>query len=120
MSDYSATVEAEIYDLGAYPLDSAFSAVFGPTSDAQVFTGLELDLWLTNCDDGTGRVHLTEADATLTSGGTVINFSKPATWTTANLTPGVYDAILFVSDAKYLHLRFEAYTPCGGRVVPDA
>lgn len=115
--DYSVCVTARRYRLPAFPLNSAFSLVIGPTSDSQVFTGLTLDLSLTNTTTLT-RVALTEADATLSGGDTVITFSKTKSWVASNLEAGDYDVLLFVSDAFYLHLIVEAFTPTGGEIDP--
>lgn len=115
-SEYTAEILSYRTRLRPFPLDGAFSLQIGPTSDSQVFTGLSLDLFLTN-DDGT-RVTLTDADATLSSGDTVITFSKNKAWVAANLIEGEYDVLLHVSDAFFLHLSFLAFVPTGGEVAP--
>lgn len=119
MSDYSSTVEAYITELPPLALDSKFVLVYGPDTGVS-FTGAELDVWISNCTDGTRLAHLTEADVVLSSTDTVATFTKAATWTSATLTAGQIDVLFFVNDTFYSHARFEAYTPCGGRTVPDA
>lgn len=114
---YSVCVTSRRYRLPPFPLNSAFSLQIGPTSDAQAFTGLSLDLVMTNTTTD-GRVTLTEADATLSSGDTVITFSKSKSWVASNLEAGDYDVMLFVNDAFYLHLVIEAFTPTGGEITP--
>lgn len=115
-TEYTAEILSYRTRLRPFPLDGAFSLQIGPTSDSQVFTGLSLDLHLTNAD-GT-RVILTESDATLSSGDTVITFAKSKAWVAANMGEGEVDALLFVSDAFYLHLSFAAFVPTGGEATP--
>jgi len=114
---YTAEILSYRNRLRPFPLNGAFSLQIGPTSGSQVFTGLQLDLFLT-CADGT-RLTLTQADATLSSGDTVITFSKSKSWVADNLTAGDVDTMFFVSDAFYLHLVFDAFEPNpGGEVNP--
>lgn len=115
-TEYTAEILSYRTRLRPFPLDGAFSLQIGPTSDSQVFTGLSLDLFLSNAD-GT-ELHLTQADATLSSGDTVMTFSKDKTWVAANMVEGEYDVLLYVSDAFYLHLSFDAFTPVLGRKSP--
>lgn len=114
---YTAEILSWRTRLRPFPLDGAFSLRIGPTSDSQTFTGLSLDLFLSNAD-GTTRHTLTEADATLSSSDTIITFSKNKAWVAANMVEGEYDVLLYVNDAFYLHLSFLAFTPTGGEVTP--
>lgn len=114
---YTAEILSYRTRLRPFPLDGAFSLQIGPTSTSQVFTGLPLDLFLSNAD-GTTRHTLTQADATLSSGDTVITFAKDKTWVAANMVEGEYDVLLYVNNAFYLHLSFLAFTPIGGEVTP--
>lgn len=114
-STYAAEIASEIGRLPPHPLDAAWAVTIGPTSDSQVFTGLGLDLSITNADGA--RVTLTEADVTLSSGDTVMTFSKDSAWTAANLSAGELDIILLVSGAPFLHLSQLAYVPTGGEVT---
>jgi hypothetical protein len=120
---YTAEILSHMGRVQPFPLDGAFSLAVGPTADPtdpayvpQVFTGLPLDLFLTNATTG-ARLTLTDADATLSAGGTVVTFAKGKAWA-ANLAEGEYDALLYVNDAFYLHLSFLAFVPTGGRVSP--
>lgn len=113
---YTAEILSYRTRLRPFPLDGAFSLQIGPTSDSQTFTGLSLDLFITSAD-GT-RLTLTQADATLSSGDTVVTFSKTKAWVAANMVEGETDVLFFVNDAFYLHLSFIAFVPTGGEVAP--
>lgn len=115
-TEYTAEILSFRTRLRPFPLDGAFSLTFGPTSDSQTFNGKSLDLFMTNAN-GT-RHTLTGADATLSSGNTVITFSKDKSWVASNMAEGEYDVLLYVDDAFYLHLSFVAFIPTGGEVAP--
>jgi hypothetical protein len=113
-STYDAEIDQYIGRLAPHPLNAAWGVTIGPTSDAQTFAGATLDLSITNAD-GT-RVTLTEADVTLSSGDTVMSWSKNSAWTAANLTAGELDLILLVNGSPFVHLSQLAYVPTGGEV----
>jgi hypothetical protein len=113
---YTAEITSWQTRLRPFPLDGAFSLRIGPTSDSQTFTAAALDLFLTNANGS--RLTLVTADATLSSGDTVITFSKDKAWVAANMVEGEYDVLFFVNDGFYLHLSFLAFVPTGGEVAP--
>lgn len=124
---YSDQVEATLIALPPLFLDSAFGFTYRPTADAvapPVFTGEPLALTLTRRADGE-RVTLTEADAVLSGGGTVIAFDKPAGWTAANLgvpagaTEAEYELHLHAGGVRLVGCRFTAVVPPGGRIDPS-
>lgn len=97
----------KLVELDPLPNDSVFAPYFRRL-DAGDYAGADLRLELRNVTTG-DDVTLTDADATLSESDTRATYTKAATWTTTNLTVGLWVGLHYVNDSYEGGLTFEVY-----------